>query len=284
MIDKKLINTIYIISKGRPQCVTAKTLEKINYPGEWFIVCGNNDETLDEYKKRWGDRVIVFDWYEEIKHTDTMDNFGFETKASGACPVRNVVAEISRNRGEVRHWQLDDDYTHFQRTIFKNGEVFKNKKLNDGKTLEKYLYLIAQFGFNTNMPNVGFSLTTIESVPENWAKMKRRVFNAHNMINDPAIRTEWRSRINDDIVNAIETWRRGYPEYSVHFLQLYTKATQTEKGGLTEMYKADGTVRKTAYAIMFCPANVKLVINLGRYHHKVDWRGLTPKLISEKWR
>lgn len=41
-------STIYIISKGRPQCHTAKTLQRIDCPGEWFIVCGNNDETLGQ--------------------------------------------------------------------------------------------------------------------------------------------------------------------------------------------------------------------------------------------
>ena len=44
------LNTVYIISKGRPQCRTACTLEKMGYPGQWFIVCGNNDETLPEYR------------------------------------------------------------------------------------------------------------------------------------------------------------------------------------------------------------------------------------------
>ena len=97
------IDTIYIISKGRPKCTTAKTLEKIGYPGEWFIVCGNNDETLQEYRDMWGERVIVFDWYEEIKRTDTLDNFGFESMASGAVPVRNATCDIARSRGERRH-------------------------------------------------------------------------------------------------------------------------------------------------------------------------------------
>lgn len=87
----KEINTIYIISKGRPQCKTAETLTRLKFPGKWFIVCGNNDETLEEYKRRWGDKVIVFDWFDEVKKTDFLDNFGYEKMASGACPVRNAV-------------------------------------------------------------------------------------------------------------------------------------------------------------------------------------------------
>ena len=55
------VNTIYIISKGRPNCTTARTLEGLDYPGDWFIVCGTNDETLPDYKRRWGERVLVFE-------------------------------------------------------------------------------------------------------------------------------------------------------------------------------------------------------------------------------
>lgn len=89
--DYRLLNTIYIISKGRPQCKTAETLTRLNYPGQWFIVCGTNDETLPEYQKRWGeDRVLVFDWKDETTRTDTLDNFGFEVMPSGAVPVRNA--------------------------------------------------------------------------------------------------------------------------------------------------------------------------------------------------
>ena len=55
------VNKIYIISKGRPNCTTALTLIKMKYKGEWFIVCGNNDDSILDYKKNFGDkRIIVF--------------------------------------------------------------------------------------------------------------------------------------------------------------------------------------------------------------------------------
>lgn len=41
-MEKSLVNTIYIMSKGRPECVTAQMLSRIHYPGSWFIVCGDN--------------------------------------------------------------------------------------------------------------------------------------------------------------------------------------------------------------------------------------------------
>lgn len=282
-ITKQDVNTIYIISKGRPRCTTAKTLQRIKYPGEWFIVCGNNDETLDEYKKLWGNKVLVFDWYDEIKKTDTMDNFGFENMPSGAVPVRNATMEISKRRGEKRHWQFDDDYTTFCVTRFReNGKPY-NKTIKNGRVLENYMFHIARFGYETSMVNVGFSLSS-SSFPETFGRFQNRVFNAHNMPSEDHLFQRWRSRLNDDTVNALDVYRRGGVEMSFNFVSLDTKKTQTEAGGLTEFYKDVGTVRKTAYAILACPSVAKLCTKFGRYHHDVKWSKIRPKIIRDEWK
>lgn len=49
------------------------------------------------------------------------------------------------------------------------------------------------------------------------------------------------------------------------------------------MYIADGTVRKSAYPILVAPNAAKLTIKFGRYHHKIDWGKLRPKMLHEKW-
>lgn len=288
--DFRLLNTVYIMSKGRPQCRTARTLIAMNYPGEWFIVCGNNDETIPEYQKNFGkERVLVFDWYEQIKHTDVLDNFGFEKMPSGAVPARNAIIEISRQRGELRHWQFDDDYEEFWLTNLnrkgkRGSKCPQPKKRLTGKTFQWWLCRIAKFGYDTNMPNVGFSQTTAESMPDNCEKVGKRIFNAHNQSSTGGA-TVWRSRLNDDTINAIDTYHRpGKIEFSFKFLNMSMKLTQQEKGGLQDIYQKEGTIRKTAYLFLVAPNAAKLVIKFGRYHHSVDWPKLVPKIVSEKWR
>lgn len=279
--DYRALNTIYIISKGRPDCLTAQTLTKLNYPGDWFIVCGTNDETLELYKKRWGEsRIIVFDWYEQIKETDTLDNFGFEKMASGASPVRNATIEISRRRGEKRHWQLDDDYRSFWLT---DTDCIHKTKIEDGAKLQWWMCRIAKFAEQCNIPNCGFALGTIESAPENALNLGTRVFNAHNQ-SSTGLATRWRSRLNDDLINAIETHRLGQKtEFTFLFLCLTMPPSQQEEGGLSDIYRAEGTVRKSAYPILLAPNATRLIIKFGRYHHKVDWKKIRAKIISEKW-
>ena len=276
---QRKLNTIYIISKGRPQCGTARTLEKEGYPGDWFIVCGNNDETLPEYQRNWGDRVLVFYWYDEITRTDTLDTFGFDDMPSGAVPVRNATRAISEGRGELRHWQLDDDYNGF----YAVNHDMRTKRRLGGEELREKLLEIASFGYATSMQNVGISLGTMESVPAKAKTFARRVFNAHNLPSEERLFTRWRGRMNDDLINAIETWRNGGREMQFRHVNLTMAPTQSEDGGLSDIYRDEGTVRKSAYPVLIAPGATKLVSKFGRYHHKVNWDKLTPKTLSEQW-
>ena len=279
-INAKELATIYIISKGRPQCKTAQTLTKMAYPGEWFIVCGNNDEKLDEYISKWGDKVKVFDWYEEIKHTDVMDNFGFQKMASGASPVRNAVFDISRSRGEKRHWQLDDDFT-----CFGMANIRKNKNVKiSGETFYFWMSRIAMYAESAKLANIGIVLAE-EAFPGSALRYKNRVYAAHNMSNDVEITPKWKGRFNDDTIHAISVFRSGtLKEMALGFLCIGTPPSQQEKGGLTDMYQLLGTVRKTAYLILIAPNAAKLTIRHGRYHHFVDWSKLVVKVLNEKYR
>jgi hypothetical protein len=274
------LNTIYIISKGRPRCLTARTLTRIGYPGQWFIVCGNNDNTIEKYQQNWGkDKILIFDWYEEVKHTDFMDNLGVEKYSSGAAPVRNATMEISRQRGEIRHWQLDDDYPAFVKF---NTKRKKYDRVRDGRVLQFEMAKIALFGYEADLTNVGYQPTS-NTYPDQAFNFTKRVFNAHNLPSDPDKFVRWRARMNDDTVNALDVLVGGGYEISVNYLGMGTIKTQTETGGNTDLYKDNGTVMKTAYAVMRSPKSVSLVIKFKRYHHQNNWAPVSPKLIRDHY-
>lgn len=225
-LTKRKLNTVYIISKGRPQCRTAKTLVKMEYPGEWFIVCGTNDETLPEYQKKWGNHVLVFDFDEQIQHTDTLDNFGFEHKASGACPVRNATMKISQQRGELRHWQFDDDYNGFHRI---NETFTKMRSFESGREFEDWLFNLAKLGHKARMQNIGFPPGS-ETYVDNAFTFAGRVFNAHNLPSTDDLFVPWVGRMNDDTINAINVWRSGGYEMSIRAMNMTMPNTQSEGG------------------------------------------------------
>ncbi len=280
MLMTNKLNTIYIISKGRPRCRTAATLNTIKYPGEWFIVCGNNDDTIPQYEKNWGkEKILVFDWYEEVKESDLLDNFGVEKMSSGAVPVRNATRKIAEKRGELRHWQFDDDYTGF---YLVNKDMKKNHRIIDGTEFEYELNRLAAFAHEAKLANIGFCLGH-EAFPSSAKVVSKRVFNAHNMPTDEKLFMKWRGRMNDDLINAIDVFHTGKVEMSFKHLSLILAPTQSEKGGNSDIYEQSGTVRKTAYAVLVEPKATKLLIKFGRYHHSVNWKEIAPKLIRQSY-
>lgn len=68
---------IFILSyKRADNMYTINSLLRANYTGQYYIVLGNDDPTIDEYINKYGeDRIIVFDKEQQARLTDTVDNF-----------------------------------------------------------------------------------------------------------------------------------------------------------------------------------------------------------------
>lgn len=273
MLDK--LNTLFVISKGRPKCTTAHLLQRIGFPGDWYIVCGSNDETVPQYEANYPGHVLVFDFGKEFGQTDTMDNFGL-AKSSGACPARNATAKIAAKMGLKRHWQFDDDYTGFNVYDPARG---KNRTSCDGPTIYEVMKAIASFADSVGASNAGFTVATMECRPDNRMAVARRVFNAHNMPVWGDEFVKWTSRMNDDLINAVSVAKRGGYEAQFKFAGIAMKPSQQEDGGLSDLYREEGTVFKTAYAVMANPSSVKLVRRFGRWHHSMNASTTFPKVV-----
>lgn len=70
------------------------------------------------------------------------------------------------------------------------------------------------------------------------------------------------------------------------FMVVQTK-TQENAGGLTDIYLASGTYRKSFYSVMCAPSCVSIA-EMGdkhrRIHHHVSWNNCAPKILNEKWK
>ena len=67
-----------------------------------------------------------------------------------------------------------------------------------------------------------------------------------------------------------------------------TEDTQVLKGGMTEIYRDNGTYRKSYYTLLALPACTKIAIVTGgrnyRIHHNIVWNNCVPKIISDRWK
>lgn len=102
----------FILTHGRPDnCVTYDSIRQRGYTGRIVLIVDNIDKTKDEYIKKFGDEVYIFDKEAVAKTVDKGDNLpGLGT----AMFARNVCWDVAKELGLTHFVQLDDDYTSFQ--------------------------------------------------------------------------------------------------------------------------------------------------------------------------
>ena len=67
-------------------------------------------------------------------------------------------------------------------------------------------------------------------------------------------------------------------------IRLEQKETQSNSGGLTDIYLDLGTYVKSFYSVMYAPSCVKITemgVNHRRLHHKIKWKNAIPMVLSE---
>lgn len=272
-------NTVYIMSKGRPDCITAQNLIKIGYKGDWFIVCGDNDETIPQYQKNFGiDKILIFNWREYAEAADLMDNFGLETKPSGAVPARNAIADISRERSETRHWQLDDDIRAFY--YLADGKKYK---VQNGAVLENILLKLSQFGEATGLADVGMVTNTF-ALPSAGGNYDRHVYCVHNMRSDSSF-VKWRGRLSDDVVQEVDVNRFGLSQFAFSNVAYEFQPTATLKGGNADLYSDinDALIKKVGYELLCCPVAIGLREKSGAFRHIRNFKKIAPKIVAGRY-
>lgn len=275
-IDWKL-NNLYIISKGRPECITARMLKEMGWPDDhWHIMCEDDDPTLGEYKRNWGKHVLTFPIEDYLHTTDYLDNEG-TTLAHGAAPVRNAVIKYSHDHGELRHWQFDDDYTEMNRTVIDHGQPHNVR--SDYKSIINRMNQIAVIGQTGRIPIVGGTIR-MKAYPQKWRTVMHKVFNMFN-IDSNGLDPTWRGRLCDDTINCLDVHNSTRPiEIAFNCVNVGMQPTQSHRGGLTDLYGENGTIRKVAYALLVNPTAVIPKMEFGRIHNALYSIPIQPKLIN----
>ena len=91
-------------------------------------------------------------------------------------------------------------------------------------------------------------------------------------------------RINEDVNTYVLQGSRGGVFLSILQIGLDQLETQSNSGGMTELYLDAGTYVKSFYTVMYCPSCV-VVSAMGtahrRLHHHIKWRYAVPKILRE---
>lgn len=272
---------VFILTHGRPNhVITYKTLEKQGYTGKLFLILDNEDETAEEYEAKFGkEKIIVFDKQEIASRIDTGD---LSEDRRTIVYARNACFEIAAKMGLRYFLQLDDDYTNF-RYRYEEGGKLRARHIND---LDKLFSYMIDFLNESGALTVAFAQggDFVGGVGNDFFKkrIKRKAMNT--FFCDVEKPFEFMGRINEDVNMYTLLGNRGELILSVADAQMNQLPTQSNKGGMTDVYLDKGTYLKSFYSVMYSPQCVKIA-NLGsRIHHRISWEHCTPKILSERWK
>lgn len=275
---------IFIPSYGRADNVsTYKILKKTNYSGKIFFLVDDTDLEIEKYRENFGvENVFVFNKKEALKDFDIMDNFDNDKAVVFA---RNYIYKLAKEIGLKYFLVLDDDYDGFHYRYNKRLE-FMNKKIylfdemikifiDYYKSINAKSIAMAQSGdFIGGANGFPFSITRL-----------RKCMNSFFCAVDRPI--EFKGRINEDVNTYISGASVGDLYLTIPWVTINQKQTQSNKGGLTDIYLSLGTYVKSFYSVMIHPSSVTIAFmgaTYKRLHHNIRGENTYPMIIDEKYR
>lgn len=250
--EKKPRYPIYIISKGRPKCITARALSKLNL--DYKIVIEKQEE--QEYRKIHNEKVFVGDF----------DNYN-----CSSIPVRNYIDEICTSDS---YWILDDNIEDFnilhknQKYVSRTGSIFAATE----DFVERFNN-IGQAGFNY----YSFAKKT-DCVPPYY--INTRIYSCifMNKNTNETIKSKygqlWRGRYNEDTDLSIRILKENYCTLLMNCFLAGKVTTQRMRGGNTDNVYIDNDNR-----FIFAdslreqhPDIVNVTKKFKRHHHHVNYK------------
>lgn len=274
---------VFILSHGRPDnIITLDTLKRCGYTGDIYIVIDNEDKRADEYFETFGDRVIQFNKKKIAETFDEGDNFGDRRTVVYA---RNVCFDLAKDLGLSYFMELDDDYTEFSYR-FPSGDTLKGKTIhNMDKLIEAMISFLEESGSDTIAMAQGGDF--IGGLEGGFYKkgLARKAMNSFIFKTDSKIR--FVGRINEDVNTYTSAGSRGRLFFTVTNVILNQMQTQTNAGGMSDIYQLSGTYVKSFYTVMMMPSCVNISAlgsTYSRVHHKVNWEKCVPKILNQRYK
>lgn len=270
----------FILTHGRPDnVITYKSLRKHGYTGKVIVVIDDEDKTADEYYEKFDD-VEMFSKEAIAKTFDEGDNFNDRRSIVYA---RNACFEIAKKRGYKYFIQLDDDYTGYDYRVYTET----NQKPTRVKSLDNVFAALLDFYKKTNFATIAMAQGG-DFIGGKNNKMATRPTIYRKAMNSFICSTDrpfvFQGRINEDVNTYTSEASKGLLMGTIPLVSLTQKTTQSNKGGMTDIYLDNGTYVKSFYTVIFSPSSCK-VKPMGdthmRLHHAIDWERAVPKIVRE---
>jgi hypothetical protein len=279
-MDKNNFAVFILTHKRANKVVTTDTLKRCGYTGKIIYIIDNQDPTEEEYFAKFGkENVYVFDKLKAAEMTDTMDN---EQHQRGVVFARNIVWTVAEELNIDYFIVLDDDYSEFRHLTNPKGKA-QHKSISN---LDKIFAAMTEFLIVSNALTVCMGQGGDYIGGVGYEKPKRKAMNSFVCAKDRPFK--FLGRINEDVNMYVSLGHQGKLMFSIMKIALNQIMTQTNSGGLTELYLDSGTYVKSFFSVVCHPSGVKVAMLRGqqhsRLHHRVSWDRTAPCIISETYK
>ena len=216
-----------------------------------------------------------------FRHFDEGDNFG---DRRAIIYARNACFELAQQIGATHFIELDDDYTYFK---FRFDDQLRWHGA-DVQDLDAVFDMLLDYFNSAPMLTLAIGQGGDYIGGEKATRFNdgiqpmRKAMNSFICSVDRPF--QFVGRINEDVNTYVLLGSRGGVFLSILQIGLDQLETQSNSGGMTELYLDAGTYVKSFYTVMYCPSCV-VVSAMGtahrRLHHHIKWRYAVPKILRE---
>lgn len=274
---------VFILTHGRPDTIhTLDTLKRGNYTGKWYLVIDNEDKQAERYYEKYGkERVIMFD---KLAISKTFDTADLSQERRAIVYARNACFQIAKDLNLKYFVEFDDDYTTIGIRYPKDGKLSQFSCEN----LDEIFELMVDFLLETDALTVCMSQggDHMGGLTGRWKKsILRKAMNSFFCRADRPF--QFLGRVNEDVNTYTLLGSQGQLMMTITDLMLNQMQTQSNSGGMTDLYLDGGTYLKSFYTVLYMPSAVT-VQPMGtshkRLHHKVNWKHCVPLILDERYK
>ena len=273
---------VFILTHGRPNNVlTIKTLKESGYTGKVYLIVDNEDKNQYDYIEKFGaENVIIFDKKKMADKIDEGNNFD---NRKVIVHARNFCFEAANYLQLTHFLQLDDDYTSFRYRYI-------DKYITKGsvKNFDSLVSAMLDFYEKSDFHSIAFAQGGDFIGGASCGLLSNYKFNSRKCMNSFFCSTarpfKFVGSINEDVNTYTSMASKGYKFLTIPHVGLEQLQTQSQGGGMTESYLADGTYVKSFTSVLMQPSSVicsKMGFKSRRIHHRVSWKTTTPLIIRQ---
>lgn len=276
---------VFILTHGRPDnLITLETLKKCGYTGNLYLIIDNEDKRANEYFERFGREMVI--QFDKKKYADDCDECNNFDERRTITMSRNACFDIAKKVKVTYFMQLDDDYVKFDYRTNKNNN-YPNDHFKINSTFDYIITLLLDFYKSTNTLSIAIAqggdfIGGSESDMALKMPLKRKCMNSFICSTERPFK--FVGAMNEDVNTYTTLGSRGNLFFTIPFISLTQKETQSQEGGISDMYLKYGTFCKSFTTVMNMPSSVKVTMmntSHKRLHHKISWNNTVPKIISE---